>query len=290
MDQFSLDYAWFISLLFFFFLFFGLGDAIKGKWSAGKINDPRGHGSGPFERGEVSPYRMGDKPNQGGSSRDWLQGEGYSWIILLAVGALCSLSYYVINSYMSFERWIIIYNVIQFQSPRLMVYICYFGLGVYAFTRQWFIEKPPPGKLLFWGSTSLALIAVYFPLHQQIFSGTSRPDITLLYCFVRYSLCLSLLFALLLLGCRYLAKPSKIHGFLADHSYYLYLNHLLLVVVGQLFFRQFTELDSIIKFCGVVIFSVLGSYLFSSLMLKPFPRISLLVILLSLLALGVATG
>ncbi|MFO7604827.1 MAG: hypothetical protein R6W72_00800 [Desulfurivibrionaceae bacterium] len=137
---------------------------------------------------------------------------------------------------------------------------------------------------------SLVLISVYFPLHQQIFSGSSRPDITLLYSFVRYSLCLSLLFVLLLMVCRYPAKPSKIHGFLADHSYYLYLNHLLLVVAAQLFFRQFAALDSLIKFGGVAGFSILGSYLLSFYMLKPFPRISLLVIFLSLLALGVATG
>jgi hypothetical protein len=290
MDQFNLNYAWFISLLFFFFLFFGLGYALKMKLSAATKNDPGGNGFEPFERGAVSAYGMGDKPKPGDSSGDWLRGPGYSWIILLAVGSLCSLSYYAINSQMSFERWIILYNVIQFQSPRLLVYICYFGLGVYAFTRQWFIEKPPPGRLLFWGSMSLALIAVYFPLHQQIFSGTSRPDITLLYSFVRYSLCLSLLFVLLLLACRYPAKPAKIQGVLAGHSYYLYLNHLFLVVVAQLFFRQFAALDSLSKFGGVAGFSVLGGYLCSYFLLKPFPRLSLLVILLSLLALGVATG
>jgi hypothetical protein len=162
-------------------------------------------------------------------------------------------------------------------------------MGVYAFTRQWFIKKSPPGKLLFWGSMSLVLIPIYFPLHQQIFSS-SRPVITLFYSFVRYSLCLSLLFVLLLLGCRYLAKPSKFHDFLADHSYYVYLNHLLLVVVAQLFFRQFADLDSIIKFGGVFSFSIIGGYLLSCFVLKPFPRISLLVMLLSLIALGVATG
>ncbi|MFO7604828.1 MAG: acyltransferase family protein [Desulfurivibrionaceae bacterium] len=52
MDQFNLNYAWFISLLFFFFLFFGLGHAIKGKLSAGRKTDPKGPGLRAFrERG-----------------------------------------------------------------------------------------------------------------------------------------------------------------------------------------------------------------------------------------------
>jgi hypothetical protein len=191
---------------------------------------------------------------------------------------------------MPYERWTIIYNVIQFQTPRLIVYISFFGLGVYGFTQQWFIKKPPPGKLLFWGGISLVLIPIFLSLQQQFFNGSSQPVVTVFYSFVRYSLCLSLLFVLLLLVCRYLAKPSKTHGFLADHSYYVYLNHLLLVVVAQLFYKQFATLDSIIKFCGVFSFSIIGGYLFSCFLLKPFPRISLLIILLSCLALGVATG
>jgi hypothetical protein len=267
MDQFNLNFAWFISLLFFFFLFFGLGHALKGKLSAGRTIDPRRQGSGSFE-----------------------SGGGYSWIILVAVGSLCALSYYVINSFMPFERWLIIGNVIQFQSPRLLVYISYFGLGVYAFTRQWFIKKSPPGKLLFWGSISAVLIFVFFAGQPELLKGSGPPTVTLFYSFVRYSLCLSLLFFLALLACRYLAKPSKFHDFLADHSYYVYLNHLLLVVVAQLFFRQFADLDSIIKFGGVFSFSLIGGYLLSCFVLKPFPRISLLVMLLSLFALGVATG
>jgi hypothetical protein len=285
MDQFNQNFTWFISLLFFFFLFFAVGHTIKKKFTAGKIIGS----DRPFSlEGGAQTNRAEDVMGHG--PRSYELGDLFSWLIIFGVGLLCSLSYYIINSYMPYERWVIIFNVIQFQSPRLIIYISYFGLGIYAYTRQWFIKKDPPGKLILWGSLSVIFILIYFSIQPELLKGSNPPPVTLFYSFIRYFLCLSLLFFLSLLACRYVANPSKNHDLLADHSFYVYLNHMLLVVGAQLFFRQFAAIDSIIKFCGVFSFSIIGGYLISYFILKPFPRFSLLIILLFCLFLGVITG
>ncbi|MBU0484642.1 MAG: acyltransferase family protein [Proteobacteria bacterium] len=277
MDQFSHNFLWFVSLLFFFFLFFAVGHTIKGKLASRKLSTFN-------QRLQMNNEAINHDPKSFGLQRC------YSWIIILSVGFISSLSYYIINSFMPYERWIIICNVIQFQSPRLIVYISYFSLGIYAYTQQWFLKKSPPGKLLFWGSLTVVLISIYFSLQQQFINGINQPGVSLLYSFTRYFLCLSFLFFLLLLTYRYFAQPSKKHNFLAEHSYYVYLTHLLLVVSSQLFFSQFHGLLTIIKFCCVFSFSIICSYLISCFLLKPFPRVSLIIIFVSCLVLGAATS
>ena len=278
MDQFNQNFTWFISLLFIFFLVFALSHSIKNKL-ASKNGDLYKH----LPPESKSQTTLAER-NRGHSS--YKTRDRFSWLIIIGVGIICSLSYFVINSYMPFERWAIIFNIIQFQSPRLIIYISYFCLGVYAYTQQWFLKNNPPGKLMLWGSISVVLLCIYMSLQPE----ANRPSITLFFSFIRYFLCLSILFSMTILASRYLAKPSKTHEFLARNSFYVYLVHMLLVVLAQLFFKQFTSLNTLIKFCGVAIISVTGSYLLSCFLLKPFPRISLFVILMSLLVFGIVTG
>ncbi|NNK96312.1 MAG: acyltransferase family protein, partial [Desulfobacterales bacterium] len=130
-DQFSHSHLWFMSLLLLFFILFAL--LVRN----------------PAQRETASPQGSHETPSPGSTLA-----------VLTGVGFLTMLSTFIADSIFANpsnpDPWVSIANILQFQPGKVVSYVLYFGLGVYAFQKKWFVAAEWPGRLSLW--TVLALL------------------------------------------------------------------------------------------------------------------------------------
>ena len=76
------------------------------------------------------------------------------------------------------------------------------------------------------------------------------------------------------LAVRYWNRPTAVDRNLASNSYNMYLSHYIFVLGFQLALVTIPGISELLKFVIVSALSVLGSYMASQFLIKPFPRIS----------------
>lgn len=249
MDQFSHSYLWFISLLLFFFMIFTLY-ASKKKWYGTKV---------PPDSTEKIPERS-------------------ILMIFLAVGSLCTVSAFIATLIFSTpadpEPWVILGNLLQFQPVKVVSYMLYFTMGVYAFHKKWFINTEIPGHPLLWTVVSLLLSFTLLALLKRLMMN---PSLLTLFFFtlVRSFLCLSFLAAFTSWALRHWNRPSHFNALLASNSYYIYIIHFLVVIILQLILVGWSGGSIFIKFSIISFASIVISYGISQYAIKPYPRLSL---------------
>jgi hypothetical protein len=105
------------------------------------------------------------------------------------------------------------------------------------------------------------------------------PGIEAIVVFLRIFLFFSILLALTSFGDKYWNNPSKIDKQLAANAYNIYLVHVIFILVIQLFFLNQGEVLILVKLGIVTLFSMLLSYLTSQYILRPFPRLSVAIMI-----------
>ena len=172
--------------------------------------------------------------------------------------------------------WVTIGNLLQFQPTRMILYICCFALGVYAFVKKWFIIGKIPGRLSVWVITCAGLLLGLLIIVKDL-AVVPSPSLGLQFMFalVRSFLCLSLLIVFTLFSLNYWNRPSQINQLLAANSYNIYLVHYVVVVVFQFLLKDFWEVPILIKFGIVSLSSIFISYGISQYMIKAFPCLSI---------------
>ena len=200
---------WFISLLFAFFIAFLLIYKIAGNFAAkhsivGKT--------------ESSPRKTA--------------------LALLTFGVLCTVSYFVSLLLVPDSSWLTINLILQFQPSKLFIFAACFGLGVYGFSKKWFIDGKQIGRLTIWAPAAILLSAAFMVVGQDVFQNpltttALSPAYLLLYAAVRSVLLLAIIVVVCSLGARYFGRPSRTISTLADNSYYIYLLHLFFVSIFQ---------------------------------------------------------
>jgi len=245
MNHFSHHHLWFISLLLFFFIGFTLLYQVKSQFSAATI---------PRDGEKTSTQSI--------------------WIALLATGFVISLSVIVVNYFISAIAWANIYNVLMFQPVRFPLYLGLFGLGIYAYSKNWLTQHDLPGYLVVWLIVSvlllLALLGVISNLIEFIKSGVAIPFwLIAIHGFVRTFLVLTVLVFLLSLTQRYWNRSSKIGQNLAASSYDIYILHLPIVVILQYLFIS-VDIAIFFKFVVIFLLSTLLSYGISHYLIIPF--------------------
>jgi peptidoglycan/LPS O-acetylase OafA/YrhL len=235
MNEFGHHHLWFISLLLFFFIGFALLYQLKAQFST------------PTSHNHNSKIQS-------------------IWVVLLIVGIIISLSVIVINYFIFSFAWVSIYNVLLFQPVRLPLYLGLFGLGIYAYSKNWLTQHRLPGSLLMWFIACLVLTFILFGIIAKILAIISN-DATSPIPFwliathgtVRTFLGLAWLVLLLSLTQRYWNRPTKSDQNLAASSYYIYIIHLPIVVIFQYLFLA-VNISIFVKFSLIVCLSILLSY------------------------------
>jgi glucans biosynthesis protein C len=235
MNEFGHHHLWFISLLLFFCIGFALLYQLKAQFSA------------------TTP----DKQNTSMQS---------IWVVLLTVGLFISLSVIAVNYFISAFAWANFYHVLVFQPVRLPLYLGLFGLGIYAYSKNWLTQHALPGSLVMWFMACmillLILLGVIFKIFDIISDDLTNPIpfwLIATHSVIRTFLVLAWLVFLISLTHRYWNRPSKLDQSLAANSYYIYLIHLPIVVILQFVFLE-VDISIFIKFSVIVFLSILLSY------------------------------
>lgn len=201
---------WFISLLFAFFAGFAL------------IQAGRGRMGGDNARVERQPD----------SARSVLAALITFTLVIAAV-------HFVLLLLVPDSSWFTLSAFLEFQVTRLVPYVGCFGLGVYAQSHGWLVDRRPLGTVMLWGALSVVLSAAYLWLGQPMFadtSGTAHFSVGYLlgFAFLRSFLLLSLLVFLISVGMAHWDHANDVDRQLASSSYDVYLVHFLIVVAAQM--------------------------------------------------------
>ena len=252
-DIISFNHAayWFISLLLFFFIIFGIIYTLKKRLFPSSFTKEKTH-----------------------SGKTML-------LVMLSVGLLgiiMNVSVYMLP-YPYPNPWVIIASILQFATWRLPAYIIYFALGIYAFSRKWFVKDNNfPGHPLFWMSICIILIFGYLVVLRNFTSDQANTELRFIIGCVASFLRATFFIIFTSIAFRYWNRPHKINESLAANSYNIYLVHLPIVVILQLLLVNLTGTSSLIKF-GIVFFvSFLMSYAISKYAIKPHLRLSVVAV------------
>jgi glucans biosynthesis protein C len=237
---------WFISLLLFFFIMFGIIYALKKRFLPSSSIHGKTH-----------------------SGKTML-------LVILFVGFLSIMMSVLVSMTPSPypAPWLMIANVLQFQTWRLTTFIIYFALGVYAFHRNWFVKDNFPGHPLLWMTICIILFFGFLVTMSNLISNPANTGYIITYVSLSSYLRVALLILFTSFAARYWNRPHNINETLAANSYNIYLVHLPIVVVLQLLLVNLSSTSSLMKFGIVFALSFLMSYAISNYAIKPHPRLS----------------
>jgi glucan biosynthesis protein C len=256
-------YMWFISLLLLFFFVFGIIYKAKKKW---------------FDKSY--PVTI-ETPSILSSLK-----------LLAIVGLLsfiCSLVLvfimYIFGRTTNPSAWFTLGNIIQFQLIRLAPYIIYFGMGIITYKNKWIERGKFPGHLKTWVISFIVLLIAYTYLMNAFMSSPIKSKAMYVYGFLSFPVYSFLTMAILgffsSLAVKYWNQPTKMDQNLASNSYNMYLSHYIFVLVFQLILFTIPEIPVLLKFAIVSASSILCAYLVSQFLIKPFPKLT--IILLSIM-------
>ena len=252
----SMQY-WFISLLFYFFVIFCLLYMAKKKW-----------------------LKSSSKP--GISEHQSTKSIGK---LLILFGSLSSIAYFVLLLIFADIYWININHIIQFQPTDLVIYIFYFGLGIYTSSKNWFTKVESFGRIEIWGLLCVLLSIAFLIVGENIFTNPDSPNlnpgILITFAFIRSFLCLSVLFLLISITLRFLNKPNPIIKELDEQSYNIYLVHIIVIIAIQEALISWSEGPVLVKILIVVISSLIISFLMSKYIGEKFPKATVIIMILA---------
>jgi glucans biosynthesis protein C len=248
-ENFYQRYMWFISLLLLFFILFALVHKINLFMNI-KPKNQDSIGS------ELKPVVI--KP---------LATTAIIMIILFSL-----IRFLVYREFMAFG-WFSLGNIIQFQFGKLIIYICCFGLGIYAFSQKWFTNNAAFGKAWIWALMCFCL----FGLNMLVLKNLKSVETQFLIAKIAFC-ALYPLWSLSFLGFfvswtyRHWNRPTRFNMNLSNNSYYMYMVHYIFPFTLPLILK-YLEVSSILKFGILSVGTILFSYLISRYVMKSFYQI-----------------
>jgi peptidoglycan/LPS O-acetylase OafA/YrhL len=157
---------------------------------------------------------------------------------ILGFGVLCTVGYFVSLLLVQDSSWLTINLFLEFQPSKLFIFATCFGLGIYAFSKNWFTNGKQIGKLSLWIPATILLSAAFLIVGQEVFQNpltttSLAPAYLLVYALLRSFLLLSITFTICSLGVRFFNRPYSAISSIANNSYNIYLLHLFFVSMFQ---------------------------------------------------------
>ncbi len=161
------------------------------------------------------------------------------------------------------------------QPTRVPIYVAFFILGLYASSRNWFVNRCFPGHPLLW---LVAALLLFFALSAALqYVGPHPAPIpwsqAILLGGLRTLACLSFLCLFLSIGQRWGQHPTAVWRFMHPVSYDIYLIHLPLVVIFQLVALH-QSIPTGLKFALISVAALITCGLMSRYVIKPYPRLA----------------
>jgi hypothetical protein len=246
-DNFYQRYMWFISLLLFFFIIFALWYSFK-------------------------PYII--KQNHPGlnvkdSKRDIQNIVSIASILMIVLFSI--VRFMVYPEFMS-NGWFSLGNIVQFQFGKIVIYGCFFGLGIRAYSGRWFTGNNGFGKWWGWAIVCFCFFGLNMLVLKNLSSSENQTIIAKTAFCIFYPLwAFSFLGFFISFAYRYWNKPTKFNKKLAKNSYNMYLVHYIIPFTFPLLLSHIS-IPIIIKFIIVSIVTLVFSYGFSIFIMKFFQK------------------
>lgn len=261
-EQFYQRYLWFLSLLLLLSVIVSMLYSARNRWVRARSNTVE----------EIS-----------GSN-------GSVYKTLVFVGILTAVMYAPTYVFLSPDMgWLSLGNIIQFQPAKLIFYIVYFCLGIYAFDRKWFVSGGDFGRPGIWLLIWFLLTAANLLVGRAMFrSAEPSLGLNLAFGMIYPFWTLSFLCLFVAFGFRRWNRPGPFDRALASHSFDMYLTHYIFPISLPLLLSSWA-IGPLGKFSIVALATIVFSYLFSRYVFSLHPRqtiigiIAVFVILLVLL-------
>jgi glucan biosynthesis protein C len=251
-EHFYQRYMWFLSLLLLFFVVFWLLCEARAKW--GRVSERSTQDSAPSNRSVLLALSI----------------VGVLNVVLFALVKFLSSSL----GNPSDMVWFSLGNVVQFQAAKLVFYVLYFGLGVYAYSKKWFRGGGDLGRPRMWVLICFLLMVVTMLVARSL-TRTAEPSSALQVAFVvLYPLwTLSFLGAFTAFASRRWNHSTSLDKELSANAYHMYLVHYVFVMTLPLLLNVWIGGPALVKFGVVALSTVLLSYGLSRYVTRPFPRL-----------------
>ena len=258
---------WYISLLIAFFIFFGVVYHLISMW--------RLHGSSPAA---VKTESIAEPATTASIMK-----------AILLFGVLSIAFSFAAMLVFPDMSWVAINLLLQFQPTKVCIYVFIFGLGIYAYHRQWFENTTFFSRSGVWALVSVLLTVSYLFCGQEVFthandSQTLSPALLLAFAAIRSILCPAILIMLLSFAYKYVNRPLAFNQNLAANSFNIYLVHFFFVIFLQHLLILWGSGPALAKIGIVLLITIPASYGISRI-INRFPRgFAIVIIGLSVLA------
>ncbi len=251
-QQFHPMHFWFLSVLLQFFIVFALAHAAWSRW--GRKGEPtHDTDTAPTEGKRVA-------------------------VKTLCVAAVCMAAVSAAIGLLDLPSGLI-FGILQFRPGALGTFGGFFALGVFAYSRGWFVQLKPPGWWAFGIFLVFAVSLGGFGIWLFTTMGDSLPSYIgrILYSVWMSAAGIWFLTVVIGLTYRYMNKPSAMNARLARVSYPVYLIHYPLILVFRLLLLD-VDLPTVVKFLVVLGLAVSSSVFLGHYLLRPRPRAAAVVL------------
>jgi glucans biosynthesis protein C len=171
------------------------------------------------------------------------------------------------------KGWFSLGNVIQFQCGKLIIYACYFGLGIYAYSWKWFTDGNDFGRPWVWGLSCFLLFGInMFVLMKLNKAETGSVGLQLAFVVLYPLWTLSFLGLFISFAAKYWNRSTPVNRDLAANSYNMSLVHYIFPMTVPLLLSTWIGGPVFVKFGIVALATMVLSYGVSRYVIKPFPR------------------
>lgn len=184
-----------------------------------------------------------------------------SIIGLLLFGLVTAITFFTGNLYFQVDDWVSAAYVAHIQPTRILLYLCYFGLGVHAWRSLWFTKAGYNPPLRPWFIASV-LMFIIFTVYRVVFSDTTPLLLKAGHALVHSFFCLTATFWFIILFRDFFNSNAYLWRRVSSNSYTIYYIHQF-IVIPLAYMVQKIDASVWIKFISVSILSVVLCYLVS---------------------------
>lgn len=174
-------------------------------------------------------------------------------------GLVTALTFFVANLYYQVDQWVSAAYLAHIQPTRILLYLCYFGLGIHAWRNLWFTEtgyQPATKPCLFWSVLTLIIFLAY----RVVFTDTTPAVLKVGHALVHSFFCLAATFGFIVLFRDFFNSNAYLWRRLSANSYIIYyIHHFVLLPLAYMV--QKIEAPVWVKFISVSLLSVILCYL-----------------------------
>ncbi len=186
-----------------------------------------------------------------------------------AFAVLTATSFFSGNLFFWNDAWVNVKYVFMLQPVRLLLHLCYFGLGVYAWKHSWFTRSGYCPSLLPWGISAIIMLFVFL-IYRVTF--TLMPDVPVLFktghALTHATFSLTVTFALIALFQKFFDSNAYLWRRLAANSYTIYFIHQCVVIpIGCIV--QKLDINIWVKYSSVSVVTLVLCFLLAEYVLNP---------------------